>query len=289
MVFYAASILGILGLIMGFGLAVAFKKLSGKTDVKLEEIITSLPGTNCGACGFAGCLGYAKAITEGKVKPDLCSAGGEEVAKKVSKIMGVELIIRKKKVALVRCRGGSKEAKEKFDYQGIEDCRAVLIVAGGKKECRFGCLGLATCVKSCPFEAIYMGENGLPVILEERCVGCGRCVASCPRGIIELVERSQPVLILCRSNDKGKEVKSLCQVGCIGCGLCLKACTVRAIKMEENLPRIDPALCMACGECVKKCPTHSIYFLKDVPGRKEKQIPMDKLIQSSFDFKKKGE
>ncbi|MEA3369138.1 MAG: Fe-S cluster domain-containing protein [Candidatus Ratteibacteria bacterium] len=286
MIILSAIILGGLGLIMGFGLAWAFKKLAVKTDERIEKILNVLPGGNCGACGFAGCQSFAQAVVKGKIEPDLCSVGGEQVARQLAGIMGVELVIREKEIALVRCRGGYQEAQEKFIYQGITDCRAALLVAGGKKECSYGCLGLGTCVASCPFEAIKMGENGLPEIDEDKCVGCGRCVASCPRGIIELVSRSQHVFVLCRSLDKAKQVKEICRVGCIGCGLCVKVCPVKAITIKDNLPRINPELCVACGECVKKCPTHSIYFFKDIPGRKEKEIPMDKFVQSTFEFKK---
>lgn len=289
MIITAALILGALGLIMGLGLSMASKKFAVNIDPRLEKILKILPGSNCGACGFGGCRAYAQAVIEGKVSPDLCSAGGEEVARQIAKAMGVELKIREKEIALVRCRGGFKEAKEKFDYQGIEDCRANILIADGKKACRYGCLGLGTCMASCPFEAIKMGENGLPVIDEDKCLGCGRCVASCPRGIIELVKKSQQVFVLCLSQDKAKDVKEACQIGCIGCGLCVKICPVKAITIEDNLPRINYEICVACGECVKKCPTHSIWFDNQIPGRKKKEIPMDKFVQSNFEFKKEKE
>jgi len=287
MVIHAALILSVLGLIMGLSLAFVFKKLAVKSDPRLEKIQNILPGVNCGACGFGGCRSYAEEIITGKIKPDLCPAGGDEVSRQIAKTMGVELVVREKQIALIRCRGGYKDAQEKFDYQGITDCRAAALIAGGKKGCGYGCLGLGTCINSCPFGAIKMGEDGLPVIDENKCVGCGRCIASCPRGIIELVSRSQPVFVLCRSLDRAKEVKPVCQVGCIGCGLCVKICPVKAIVLENNLPRIDEKICVGCGECVKKCPTHSIWFIKNIPGRKEKEIPMDQLVQSTFEFKHK--
>ncbi len=274
---------------MGLGLSLAYKKLAVKNDPRSERILEILPGGNSGACGFAGCRAYAEAVTEGKVAPDLCCVGGEDVSRKIAKIMGVELVIREKQIALIRCRGGNKEAKEKFDYQGIKDCRAALLTAGGKKGCIYGCLGLGTCVASCPFGAISMRENDLPKIDENKCVGCGRCVESCPREIIELVPRTQRIFVLCRSQDKAKQVKEVCEVGCIGCGLCVKVCPVGAIVLENNLPRINPNICVACGECVKKCPTHSIWLVKNVPGRKEREISMDKFVQSNFEFKKEKE
>jgi ferredoxin len=47
-------------------------------------------------------------------------------------------------------------------------------------------------------------------------------------------------------------------VGCIGCGKCVKACKFEAVKVEDNLARIDPALCRNCGLCIKACPLGAI-------------------------------
>ena len=63
--------------------------------VKENELVAAvreeLPGANCGACGYSGCDGYAKALGEGKTtKTNLCTAGGDGVAKRVAAVMGVE-------------------------------------------------------------------------------------------------------------------------------------------------------------------------------------------------------
>ncbi|NIS69976.1 MAG: 4Fe-4S dicluster domain-containing protein, partial [Proteobacteria bacterium] len=54
------------------------------------------------------------------------------------------------------------------------------------KGCTYGCLGLGTCERVCPFGAIRMDGNGLPVISEELCTGCGICVESCPKEVLLL-------------------------------------------------------------------------------------------------------
>ncbi len=41
-----------------------------------------------------------------------------------------------------------------------------------------------TCVKSCPFAAIVVGEEGIPQVRGELCRGCGVCAAECPAGAI---------------------------------------------------------------------------------------------------------
>ncbi|MBT8372362.1 MAG: FAD-dependent oxidoreductase, partial [Deltaproteobacteria bacterium] len=52
--------------------------------------------------------------------------------------------------------------------------------------CTIGCLGLGTCVKACPFNAITMGAQGLPEVDEKKCTGCGTCERVCPKHIINL-------------------------------------------------------------------------------------------------------
>jgi electron transport complex protein RnfB len=50
----------------------------------------------------------------------------------------------------------------------------------------------------------------------------------------------------------------------------VRTCPVDAIKLENNLARIDHAKCITCGLCVKKCPTSAI---KDyLPARPKASI-----------------
>ena len=62
-----------------------------KEDEKFISIRDCLPGANCGACGYSGCDGYAKALAEGKTDaPNLCVPGGEGAARDIAAILGVE-------------------------------------------------------------------------------------------------------------------------------------------------------------------------------------------------------
>jgi len=47
------------------------------------------------------------------------------------------------------------------------------------------CIGCRTCVKSCPNDALVLGESGLS-ILRDKCELCFKCVDFCPSGAIEL-------------------------------------------------------------------------------------------------------
>ncbi|MFQ5454840.1 MAG: RnfABCDGE type electron transport complex subunit B [Nitrospirota bacterium] len=270
-------IVGGVGLVSGLGLSVASKKLKVEVDPRTTEINTLLPQGNCGACGFPGCMTFAEKVVEGEADLGGCTVGGGDVAKQVAAIMGVELDIDsgEKKAAKLVCRGGRNEAIEKFKYDGVKDCRAAVLISGGSKACIYGCLGLGSCASICPFDAIYMDENGLPVISEERCTACGLCVDVCPKSVIELMPLSKDVQIRCSSKEKGAQVKKVCTVGCIGCGKCVKICPYEAISMGNNLAKIDYEKCMNCGLCVRDCPTKAIF---DYTAEREKAVITDKCI-----------
>lgn len=259
--------IGGLGLLFGAGLAYASRKFAVEVDPKIEEIIDILPGANCGACGYPGCSGYAEAIVKSgaEVDIDLCSPGGADVTKKIAEIMGVEAgETAEKMVAVIRCQGDNEKAPSRFNYQGITDCTSAQMIMGGAKGCEYGCLGLGTCVESCPFDAMYMAENGLPVVIEDKCTACGVCVAACPRNIIELISVSQKIFIGCVSQDKAKAVKSVCKVGCIGCSLCSKPKVTPSgcIEMDGNLPKIINPKAEDLAAAVEKCPTNSFVVRK---------------------------
>ena len=252
--------LGGLSLIFGIILAIAFKKLAVKISEEERKIKEILPGVNCGACGFPGCEAYAKALVEktGEYPPNLCTVGGPETAKEIGEILGVEVEESEPRVCVLRCKGGRAEAVERYEYVGPGDCRSNYILLGGNKACVYGCLGGGHCVTVCPFGAIEMGPNHLPVIDPSKCTACGICVKECPRQVLELIPRSQLVYLACKSLDKGKAVKNVCKVGCIGCTMCVKVCPYEdAIAMEGSLPIMDYRKCTSCGICYNKCPTKS--------------------------------
>ena len=62
-----------IGLLCGLGLAIASIVMAVPKDEKAEAIEEILPGANCGACGYSGCAGYAKALSSGEAPVGLCS------------------------------------------------------------------------------------------------------------------------------------------------------------------------------------------------------------------------
>jgi electron transport complex protein RnfB len=255
----AIGALGGIAFVAAFGLGIASRFFAVEIDPKIKEIEEFLPGANCGGCGFPGCAGFAEAVVAGKADVSGCVAGGTSVAQEIGRILGMEVEAGPRKISRVFCRGGINHAQDKYEYIGVKDCRAAQLLAGGPKACVYGCLGFGTCVQVCPFSAITLGQDHIPIIDPHKCTSCGRCVAICPRNIIHLVPESQRFLVLCNSHDKGKSVKEVCKIGCIACQICVKKCPVEAVHMEDFLAIIDPEKCTSCGTCWEKCPQKIIW------------------------------
>lgn len=255
----SAVMLAVLGIVFGVGLAVASKRFAVQADPLVEELDVALPQLNCGACGLAGCLAYAKAVAAGEAKVNLCIPGGKGVAEKLAAISGQELAEIKPVRACVHCQGGCDEAVDDYRYVGERDCRAAVLVQGGPKLCKYGCLGFGTCVRVCPYGAITMDEDRLPLIDFERCTGCGLCVKACPVRIIETLPQGTKVYLGCSSLDRGAVVRKKCSVGCISCRLCARTTTSGAITMEKEdaLPKVHHDVQGETFEAAfQKCPMH---------------------------------
>ncbi len=259
-VLIAVAFVGGIGLLCAVAIALVSKFLSAPADEKAERIQSLLPGANCGACGFSGCSGYASALSSGKTdKTNLCVPGGSETAAKIAAELGTEAGEVRKMTAVVRCRGAAEVAVKKMVYEGAASCRMAGDVYGGEKLCAFGCVGFGDCVKACPFDALSMGENGLPRVDKLKCKACGKCVSVCPKGVMALVPADAPTaLVACRSAEKGAVTRKACSAGCIGCMKCQKVCEAGAVSVTNFLAAVDPDKCVGCGKCVDECPTGAI-------------------------------
>ena len=182
----AVIMMGGLGLMVGIGLAIASKIFYVYVDPVILQVDDALPGANCGGCGLPGCASNAEAIVAGKAAPNSCVAAGPEVAEAIAAIMGVAIEAKEPDIARPGCTYGVQDADLKYIYNGLSDCRAAAYLSGGMKVCSIGCLGLGSCAKACPFDAITMGPEGLPVVDNERCTGCGTCERVCPKHIITM-------------------------------------------------------------------------------------------------------
>jgi len=257
----AIASVGGMGLLFGGGLAYASKKFYVYVDPRVERVDEELPGANCGACGLAGCRQMAIKIVNGEMTAAGCPVASSEARARIAEIMGDEAATAEEKVAIVRCQGTPELCPDRFEYQGFKSCSASELVGHGHKACDWGCLGFGDCVAACPFDAMYMGEDRLPKVLDDKCTGCGKCVEACPRDIMELIPRQANIYIACKNPNRAKEVKSVCKIGCTGCTLCANPKTTPSGQItmaENNLPVFDYGVEDDPVVAVHKCPTNSL-------------------------------
>lgn len=246
-----------IGLLCGLILAFASIVMAVPKDEKAETIRELLPGANCGACGFSGCDGYAKALATGESKPGLCPVGGAAVAKSISAYLGCDSGEMEVKVATVHCLGSYDNTSNKAEYEGIETCAGAAAVAGGPASCQYGCIGLGDCARACQYNAVSVC-NGVARIEPTRCKGCSMCIKACPKHLISFIPAKKQAVVRCTNCDKGAQTNKVCKIGCIGCMKCEKTCTHDAIHVKNFVAEVDPQKCTGCGECVDVCPRHCI-------------------------------
>lgn len=257
----AATVAGV-GLAVGIFLGIFGKIFAVATDARTDAVRACLPGSNCGGCGYSGCDALAKAIADGKAPASACPVGGQAVADAISEALGVEPEVAVRKVAYVKCSGTCDKTRFVYHYYGDGDCHRVALAPGrGAKACAYGCTGLGSCARACPFDAISV-VDGCARVDAKACRGCGVCVATCPHHLIELIPADASVMVRCASREKGKTVRDMCDAGCIGCGLCARICPTGAVTVVGNLSHVDQTACIGCGKCAEKCPAKVIERLK---------------------------
>jgi len=152
----AILILTIMGIVLGYLLGIANEKFSVDVDPLEQAIEASLPGTQCGQCGFAGCRQAAAALVSGNAPVTLCPPGGMMVARELAVLLEVSL---------------------------EEDTLQQPVVAKVQEAM---CIGCTRCMTACPTDALVGAAKQLHVVFDEACTGCGACVDICPTECISL-------------------------------------------------------------------------------------------------------
>lgn len=271
----AGITLVVLGFIFAVALLIASEKLKVQTDERVEKIFASLPGANCGACGFAGCPGYAEAVVADPVLLGRCFPGGPNVLAKIAQILNLQISDNgAPKRPLVHCRGQNNDKSLYALYQGIPTCISANALAN-VQACRFGCLGFGDCTRACKFNALNI-VDGLAMVDYEKCTGCAACSKACPRNLIKMVPFTQEnmMVVACSSREDGKTTRSMCKVGCIGCGLCVKQTDIFAI--ADNLAAVDYSRYQPGPQAqtaMTKCPTGVIVYCgKNAPAPRQPAV-----------------
>jgi Na+-translocating ferredoxin:NAD+ oxidoreductase RNF subunit RnfB len=256
--FMAALGVGLAGL-----LAFANRKLYVYEDPRIEAVENLLPKSNCGACGQAGCRAFAEKAVAGAVVPAQCTVSSPEQREGIADLLGVAAGDIEKRVARLACAGGHHVAFLRARYAGHDSCRAAAVVSGGGKECAWGCLGLADCMKVCTFGAIEMDLHGLPVVDADKCSACNDCVEVCPKGLFSLEPVSHRLWVACKNRADADTAEAACEVACTACGKCVVDAAPNLMKLDGNLAVIHYALNeWATREPIERCPTGAIVWFE---------------------------
>ena len=129
-----------------------------KQDIiqKIEQI---LPQTQCRRCGFADCAAYAKALAYRTTQANLCTVGGDSVARQIAEIADLPVY-------------PTVADETKFIVHIEED----------------GCIACTKCIAACPVNAISGAAKLMHAVIADECTGCGLCLPVCPTDCMQAIE-----------------------------------------------------------------------------------------------------
>ncbi|CAK0739247.1 SoxR (2Fe-2S) reducing system protein RsxB [Gammaproteobacteria bacterium] len=151
-----------LGGVLGYA-AIRFRVQGNPLAEKVEQI---LPQSQCGQCGFAGCKGYAIALTQDHTEIDRCAPGGQAVIMILSDLLG----------------------REPPRTVMAEKPPTVAVINESM------CIGCTLCRQACPVDAIVGAAKQMHTIIRDECTGCELCIAPCPVDCINMAPLPQDIL-----------------------------------------------------------------------------------------------
>jgi electron transport complex protein RnfB len=136
--------------------------------VSAKAIDALLPQTQCGECGYPGCLPYAQALAQGIAPIDRCPPGGIQTLKALGVLLKID--------------------PTPYLATAEENTRLPSMAIIREAEC----IGCTKCIQACPVDAIIGTAKRMHSILPHECTGCGLCVEPCPVDCIEMVTLPEP-------------------------------------------------------------------------------------------------
>ena len=128
-----------------------------------EQIDALLPQTQCGLCGYGGCMPYAEALVYEQAPINLRPPGGV----KTLRALGVLL------------QQNSAPFEADMEKAAKPKMRAVIREAE--------CIGCTKCIQACPVDSILGAGKLMHTVITSECTGCELCVAPCPVDCIDMV------------------------------------------------------------------------------------------------------
>lgn len=161
----AVLIIALLGILMGTALGFAARVFAVEGNPLTAEIEELLPGSQCGQCGYPGCVPAAEAVVNGEAPVTLCPPGGRALAESLAEKLGVSVDLSDLEEQMPRVA---------FVHEHL-------------------CVGCTKCFKRCPTDAIVGGPKQIHAVFADACTGCEKCFDVCPTECIEM-RTVQPTL-----------------------------------------------------------------------------------------------
>lgn len=127
-----------------------------------DEIDALLPQTQCGLCGYGGCMPYAEAIVFENAPIHLCPPGGVSTLKALGELLQQD----------VATYVPEMEQKTKPKMQAVI------------REAE--CIGCTKCIQVCPVDAIVGSIKQMHTVIASECTGCELCIPACPVDCIDM-------------------------------------------------------------------------------------------------------
>jgi Na+-translocating ferredoxin:NAD+ oxidoreductase subunit B len=133
------------------------------SKIKPQDIDAILPQTQCGLCGYGGCMPYAQALLDENAAINLCPPGG------IKSLLAIADLLNKDASPFI----AEMEMKAK----------PKLVASIRENEC----IGCTKCIQACPVDAILGSAKNMHTIIANECTGCELCISPCPVDCIDML------------------------------------------------------------------------------------------------------
>lgn len=137
-------------------------------SISPKQIDAILPQTQCGLCGFKGCMPYAEALAKKETAINLCPPGG------VPGLLTIATLLDEDPTPFI----------QEMEIKAKPNKRAVIREAE--------CIGCTKCIQACPVDAIIGTGKLMHTVIQDECTGCELCIAPCPVDCIDMIEKPEP-------------------------------------------------------------------------------------------------
>jgi Na+-translocating ferredoxin:NAD+ oxidoreductase subunit B len=128
-----------------------------------EQVDELLPQTQCGLCGYGGCMPYAKALIAENAPINLCPPGGVKTLRALGELLQQD----------------PSPYIPDMEQKAIPKQLAIIREAL--------CIGCTKCIQACPVDAIIGTAKQMHTIITADCTGCELCIPPCPVDCIDII------------------------------------------------------------------------------------------------------